>query len=139
MSQVGIGRVKLSDGTELKLQIMIVDVKDAGFSPLGGVNFAVNAVGGIATSRVPEELRKAVEGRPLAVQVPEDGWELVDIVEFEPAVVETVAEAKGGKFVVRVEAEPVMAARNLRYRSMDGGPYYWLSWVYKTRWRPEGA
>jgi len=33
---VGIGRVKLSDGTIIKLKTLIVDVKEAGFSPFGG-------------------------------------------------------------------------------------------------------
>ena len=47
-SSVGVGRVRLSDGAVLKLKILIVDVKEAGFSPFGGVSFDVKVVGGVA-------------------------------------------------------------------------------------------
>jgi hypothetical protein len=57
-------------------------VREAGFSPFGGVNFDVKVVGGVSTHSVPEELRKAVSGKPLMPpEPPPDGWEIVDIVE----------------------------------------------------------
>jgi len=40
-SPVGVGWIKLSDGAVLKLKILIVDVRESGFSPFGGVNFDV--------------------------------------------------------------------------------------------------
>jgi hypothetical protein len=43
---VGIGRIKVSDGTVLKFKILVVDVREAGFSPFDGVNFDVKVVGG---------------------------------------------------------------------------------------------
>jgi hypothetical protein len=45
-SPVGVGRIKLSDGAVLKLKILIVDVRESGFSPFGGVNFDVKVIGG---------------------------------------------------------------------------------------------
>jgi hypothetical protein len=33
---VRVGRIKLSDGATLKLEILIVDVRESGFSPFEG-------------------------------------------------------------------------------------------------------
>jgi len=33
----GVGSIKLSDGAVLRLRILIVDIKEMGFSPFGGV------------------------------------------------------------------------------------------------------
>ena len=41
------GKVNLADGTKLKLKMAIFDVREAGFSPYGGVNIAVNSTCGI--------------------------------------------------------------------------------------------
>lgn len=134
----GTGLIKLTDGTKLKLSILVVDVREAGFSPFGGVNFDVKTVGGVATVYVPEELREAVKDKPLPPgdQVPEDGWEIIDIAEKENAVAELIVNSSKGEFKVRVEAEPVMAARNMNYRNKYSEPIYWLSWVIKVSWRP---
>jgi hypothetical protein len=137
----GAGRIKLGDGTELELRIMILDIREAGFSPFGGVNFSVKAMGGIATKVVPEELRRAVADKPTAPQEqPQDGWELVDIVEQEPAIVKESINSSRGRFAVRVAAEATMVARNLNYRVVFGDasePLYWATWVYKITWKPE--
>jgi hypothetical protein len=50
--------------------------------------------------------------------------------------VEEVVVTSQGKFIVRVVAEAVMVARNMRYRSTLGEPVYWVSWVYKISWKP---
>jgi hypothetical protein len=137
VSREEVGLIRLADGSELKLRILVVDVREAGFSPFGGVNFDVKVVGGVSTHGVPEELRKAVDGKPLMPpEPPPDGWEIVDIVEQRPAVVEEVVATSQGKFIVRVVAEAVMVARNMKYRSTLGEPVYWVSWVYKISWKP---
>jgi hypothetical protein len=137
----GAGRIKLGDGTELELRIMILDIREAGFSPFGGVNFSVKAMGGIATKVVPEELRRAVADKPTAPQEPpQDGWELVDIVDQHPAIAEESINSSRGRFTVRVAAEATMVARNLNYRVVFGDasePLYWATWVYKITWKPE--
>ena len=136
-SAAGTGFIRLSDGTVLKLRILIVDVKETGFSPFGGVDFDVKTVGGVSTHSVPEELKRAVVDKPLAPpEPPVDGWEIVDIVGQEPAVAEEVVDSSRGRYRVRVVAEAVMASRNTRYRSRSGEPIYWVSWVLKVSWKP---
>lgn len=136
---VGTGFIKLADGAVLKLRILIVDVKEMGFSPFGGVNFEVRVVGGIATHLIPRELKEAVADKPIVPptqQLPQEGWEIVDIVEQQPAVAEEVVESSKGRFRIKVVAEAVMVARNTKYKSAHGEPVYWVSWVYKTSWKP---
>jgi hypothetical protein len=132
------GIIKLTDNTILKLKITIVDIKEIGFSPFGGVNLSVNSVGGIATYSVPEELRNAIVDKPSfpSGDLPHDGWEIVDIVEQEPAIEEEIIDTSKGKFRVRVVAEAVMAARNMNYRSVLNEPVYWVNWVWKVSWKP---
>lgn len=131
------GFIKLSDGTALKLKIYIVDIKEMGFSPFGGVNFDVKTVGGVSTHTVPDGLKKAVANKPLAPpEPPLDGWETVDVVEFKPAIAEEdFASSKGG-FKIKVVAEPVMVSRNMNYRTVHSEPIYWVSWVVKISWKP---
>jgi hypothetical protein len=137
-SPVGIGRIKLSDGAVLKLKILVVDVRESGFSPFGGVNFDTKVIGGVAVESVPEEVKKLVADKPLAPpEPPKDGWELLDIVEQQPAEALEVVQSSRGEFVVRVVAEAVMASRNTLYRSPFNEPVYWVSWIYKVSWKPK--
>lgn len=138
-SDVGTGRIKLSDGAVLKLRILIVDVREAGFSPFGGVNFDVKTVGGVSTLDVPDELKKAVADKPVAPPEPPDGWEIVDIVEQEPAVAEVVVDSSKGRFRVKIVAEAVMVSRNMKYKTIHNEPPYWVSWVLKISWKPVEA
>jgi len=39
VSREEVGLIRLADGSELKLRILVVDVREAGFSPFGGVGF----------------------------------------------------------------------------------------------------
>jgi hypothetical protein len=136
-ASVGVGRVKLSDNSVLKLKILVVDVKEAGFSPFGGVQFDVKAVGGISTEFVPEEVKKLVIDKPLAPpELPIDGWEILDIVEQNPAIAKVITSSSKGEFDVKVVAEPVMASRNTLYKVPPGEPIYMLSWVLKVSWKP---
>lgn len=131
------GAIKLSDGTSLKLTITVVGAKEVGFSPFGGINIAVKAIGGITTLEVPEKLKEAVKDKPLIPpQLPHDGWELIDIIEQEPAIDEVEINTSKGKFLVRVVGEAVMASRNMNYKSEFNEPVYWLNWVYKISWKP---
>jgi hypothetical protein len=132
-SPVGVGRIRLSDGAVLKLKILIVDVRESGFSPFGGVNFDAKIIGGVAVESVPEEVKKLVANKPLAPSEPlTEGWELLDIVEREPAEAWEVVKSSKGLFMVKVVAEVVMVARNMMYRSIHGEPIYWASWVNKV-------
>jgi len=135
-SAVGVGRIKLSDGTVLSLKICVIDVKEVGYSPFGGVDFDVKAVGGVAVEHVAEEVKRLVADKPLMPpEPPREGWEPLEIAEQQPAAAEVEVQVSRGVFVVRVDAEAVMAARNLQYRSVHGEPIYWISWTYKAYWR----
>lgn len=134
-----LGFITVSDGTILKLKVSIVDIKEIkeAFSPFGGVIFDVKAVGGVSTHNVPEELKKAVADKPLAPpEPPRDGWEILEIKEQKPAVIEEVVNSSKGGFVVRVVSEAVMVARNMRYKTPHNEPIYWVSWIYKVSWKP---
>jgi hypothetical protein len=134
---LGLGFITVSDGTVLKLKISIVDIKEIGFSPFGGINFDVKAIGGVATYTVPEELKKAVADKPIAPpEPPLDGWEILEIKEQKPAMIEEVVDTSKGKYVVRVIGDAVMVARNMKYRTPLNEPIYWVSWVYKISWKP---
>jgi len=136
-SSVGTGFIKLSDGTVLKLRILIVDVKEAGFSPFGGINLDVKTVGGVSTHSVPEELKRAVVDKPLAPPgPPKDGWEIIDIIEQKPAEAEEFIDTSKGRYHVKVVAEAVMASRNMNYRTRHTEPLYWVSWALKISWKP---
>jgi hypothetical protein len=137
-SPVGVGRIKLSDGAVLKLKILVVDVRESGFSPFGDVSFDVKVIGGVAVESVPEEVKKLTADKPLIPpEPPKDGWELLDIVEQQPAEAWEVVQSSRGEFVVRVVAEAVMASRNTLYRSPFNEPVYWVSWIYKVSWKPK--
>ena len=132
------GEVNLADGTKLKLKMAIFDIREAGFSPYGGVNIAVKSACGITVESIPEELKIAVANKPVAPPNVEDGWELIDIKSFESAIGEQNITTSKGKFRVRIEAEPIMAARNIKYRSLPGinESLYSLRWVLKITWKP---
>jgi hypothetical protein len=135
----GLGFITVSDGTILKLKVSIVDIREieGKFSPFGGVFFDVNAVGGVSAYNVPEELKKAVADKRLAPsEPPQDGWEILEIKEQKPAIVEEVVDSSKGRFMVRVVGEAVMVARNMNYKTLHNEPVYWVSWVYKISWRP---
>ena len=132
------GVIKLSDGTKLRLRIAIVNAREKGISPFGGVDIAVKVIGGIATIEVPDEIRRLVIDKPLVSGPfpPRDGWQIIDIKDFEPAYEEKEIETSKGNFLVKVQAEPVMAARNINYKTELDEPIYWVNWVYKVSWKP---
>lgn len=116
----GLGFITVSDGTILKFKVSIVDIREIEgmFSPFGGVVFDVKAVGGVSVYRVPEELKKAVADKRIAPpEPPQDGWEILEIKEQKPTVVEEIVDSSKGKFMVRVVGEAVMVARNMNYKT----------------------
>lgn len=128
--------VKLSDSATLKLKAFILDIKEkAGPSPFV-VNLAVSPTAGISTTEIPENIKNAIVSKPLMPsKIPEDGWELLDIVSFTPAVVEQEYDSSKGKLLVMVQVDPVLASRNINYKTVLDEPVYWLSWVYKISWK----
>jgi len=134
------GIIRLADGSTLILRVAIVGVKYIGFSPFGGVNFIVKTTGGVTTLSVSEELRERVREKPLSPldKLPQDGWELVDILEQEPAYEAVEVDVGSDRYVVEVLGEATMVSRNMNYRTNSDEPLYWVSWNVKIRWRPVG-
>jgi len=137
----GFARLELSDGTILLMDVMVIELKEAGFSPFGGVKFDVKAIADVIIDSLPEELKERVRDKPIYhpwQELPADGWELIDIRAQEPAVIETTVNTSKGLFSVRVVTEATMVARNLSYRDFKGQPIYYVFWVYKASWKPAG-
>jgi|Deesub1362A_J573_1020465.scaffolds.fasta_scaffold00214_53 hypothetical protein len=134
------GIITLADETKLRLKILVVDAREVGFSPYGGVNIIVKPVGGLKVEHIPNNLKEQVADKPPAptTEVPYDGWEIIDIDSFEPAVSELDVNTSKGVFRVTVKAEPVMAARNMNYKVAPelNEPLYHVNWVYKISWKP---
>jgi len=137
----GVAKVELSDGAILLLKVMVVHIKEAGFSPFGGVNFDVKALADVTVESLPDELKEKVRDKPVYYPYQEllkDGWEFVDIKGQWPAVIETTVNTSKGTFRVKVVAEVVMVARNLSYKTPAGEPIYTVSWIYKVSWMSAG-
>ncbi|MGC9072480.1 MAG: hypothetical protein ACP5HK_07330 [Acidilobus sp.] len=101
--------VKLSDGSTLV--VFIADVRELRGLPFAGVNLNVSAMAGVAVNEVPNELRRRVQDKPVVdLTMPQDGWEMVEIVRdrSRPAVAEEGFSSSKGQQLVRAEA--VMAA-----------------------------
>ena len=131
------GYVLLADGSKLVLRVVIVGVKYAGFSPFGGVNFAVKTAGGVSSIYIPDDLKGKVKDKPLSPpdRVPEDGWELVEIKNQEPSMEEVEVEIDEKKYRIKVVGEVSMVSRNLNYKTSFDEPVYWVHWGVKVQWR----
>jgi len=132
------GIVVLADGSKLTLRVVVVGVKYVGFSPFGGVNFAVKTAGGVATLHVPDELKNNVRSKPLAPpdKPPEEGWELIDIQSQESATEEVDVEVNDKKYRIVVVGEASMVSRNMNYKTDVDEPLYSVHWSIKIQWKP---
>ncbi len=133
------GFVRLVDGSTLKLKVVIADAREAGFSPYGGVNILVKPIAGLGVKEIPEPLKKEMANKPpITSEIPREGWEIIDIKDYKPASDELKIETSKGLFHVKVISEPVMAARNLKYKPAPelDEPIYNVSWVFKISWKP---
>lgn len=132
------GIIRLGDGAVLVLRIAVAGVRNIGFSPFGGVNFAVKTVGGVASLFVPDELKERVRDKPFAPlsKLASEGWEIVDIAEQEPAEEEVRVRVGDRYYTVSVAAEAVMVSRNMNYRTEFNEPLYSVQWSVKVRWKP---
>ncbi|MBP1357003.1 MAG: hypothetical protein JZD40_00715 [Sulfolobus sp.] len=136
MIKVGKGSLTLSDDTIITFVTYVLNVKETGSSPFGGVNFVVESITGITVEKITDELREKIKDKTVPNGVPQDGWEIIDIKDQKPAIVELEADSSKGKFKVKVVTEVVMASRNLNYKTVTNEPWYFVSWVNKVSWRP---
>lgn len=131
------GRINLADGTILKLIVNIVDARENGFSPFGGVNIAIKQSGGTAVVKVPDELAQSVKDKPLysSANPPQDGWEMIDIVESTPAKAETKIQTTKGNFLVEVKIQATMVSRNMNYKNEFREPVYIVNFAIPFSWK----
>jgi len=67
----------------------------------------------------------------------EEGWMLVEILDKRCAYEEVTYRAEDlGDFLVRVEVEPIMVAKNTLYKLPDNTPLYAVRWVSKVLSKP---
>ena len=141
-----LGYVKVSDGSLIVLRVAVVDVRvREEASPLV-VEFDVNVTTGISVYPSEGALDE-VRDRPVVEpgKTPNEGWVRVDIVEREPAYEEVVySDGRVGRYLVRVEVEPLMVSKNAQFKTVQGSPLYFVRWVPKVSWGelregPEGG
>lgn len=139
-----LGYVKVSDGSVIIIRVAIVDVRVREEVSPFGIEFDVNATGGIAVYP-SEDVLKEVRDKPAIEpgKTVNDGWAQVGIVEGTPAYEEAVYhEENEGRYLIRVEIEPIMVSKNTLYKTPQGTPLYVVRWVPKITWnevREEGV
>ncbi len=131
-----LGYVKVNDDSIIILRVAIVDVRVREEASPFGVEFDVNATGGVAV--YPSEAAlKEVKDKPTIEpgKTVNEGWAQVDIVEKTPAYEEAVYYKENrGKYLIRVEIEPIMVSKNTLYKTPQGTPLYVVRWVPKITW-----
>ena len=131
------GRINLADGTILKLMVNIIDVRENGFSPFGGVNLSIKQSGGTAAVKVPDELVQSVKDKPLysSANQPQDGWEMIEIAESTPAKAETKIQTTKGYFLVEIKSLATMVSRNMTFKNEFNEPVYLVNFVIPFSWK----
>jgi len=131
-----LGYVKVSDDSVIILRVAVVDVRVREEASPFGVEFDVNATGGISVYPSKKALDE-VKDEPVVEpgKIPSEGWVRVDIVEREPAYEEVIYnDDRAGRYLIRVEIEPIMVSKNTRFKTLQGLPLYFVRWVPKITW-----
>jgi len=131
-----LGYVKVNDGSIIILRVAVVDVRVREEASPFGVEFDVNATGGISVYPSKKALDE-VKDKPVVEpgKIPSEGWVRVDIVEREPAYEEVIYnDDRAGRYLIRVEIEPIMVSKNTRFKTLQGLPLYFVRWVPKITW-----
>jgi len=134
---VELGHGKLADGTVIVLRVAIVDVRPIRVGSPFGVEFEVSFTTGISaypSQKVLEDFKDKQVLMPRE-NLP-DSWQQLGIVDKKSAVEEVeFNDEKLGKYIIRVEIEPLMAAVNTEKKSIKGEPIYAVRWAPKISWR----
>ncbi len=134
---VELGHGKLADGTVIVLRVAIVDVRPIRVGSPFGVEFEVSFTTGISaypSQKVLEDFKDKQVLMPRE-NLP-DSWQQLGIVDKKSAVEEVeFNDEKLGKYIIRVEIEPLMGAVNTEKKSIKGEPIYAVRWAPKISWR----
>lgn len=131
-----LGYVKVSDGSVIILRVAVVDVRVREEASPFGVEFDVNATGGVAIYPSEDALKEA-SSKPVIEpgKIVKEGWIQVDIIEKTSAYEEVIYhDERVGRYLVRVEIEPIMVSKNTLYKTTQGIPWYVVRWVPKVTW-----
>ena len=131
-----LGYVRVDDGSIIVLRVAVVDVRVREEASPFGAEFDVNATGGMAVYPSKGVLDE-VKDRPVLEpgRTASEGWTRVDIVEKVPAYEEVVyRDERIGRYLIRVEIEPIMVSKNTRFKTIQGLPLYVVRWVPKVTW-----
>lgn len=132
------GVATLSDGSIIVIRAAVIDVRhvERESSPFR-LEFDADFTVGISL-RPSDTAMREVSDRPVAQSPSEvrEGWTDVEIVDAIPAREEILyLGLEEAKYIVTLEVEPLMAAKNTLYRTLRGTPLYVVRWVPKLRWR----
>jgi len=137
LKDYNLGYVKLQDGTIIILRAAVVDVKPLQISSPFEPEFNVIIIGGVSVYPSDSALNE-VKDKPIIGpnETVLSGWTLIDIVEKQSAYEEVEYFLNGkGKYVIRAEIEPILAAKNSNYRTIQNEPLYFVRWVNKVSWK----
>jgi len=135
LKDFNLGYVKLSDGTAIILRAAIVDIKP--HQTPSGVEFNVLTTGEISVYPSDSALNE-VKDKPLIEpgKTPLDGWTLIDIVEKQSAYEEVEYPLnEKEKYIIKAEIDPLLVAKNIKYRTIQKEPIYAVKWITKTSWK----
>ena len=139
VKNIQFGYAKLEDGSIIIQRVAVVDVRVVRDKSPFGVDFEVIFTTGVAV-RASENVIKLLENKKVLLpgESPPDSWKVVKIVESAPAVEEVLFEDKRiGKYLIRVEIEPIMASFNVEVKTFRGDPLYVVKWAPKVVWKKE--
>lgn len=140
VKDVQFGYIELKDGSIIIQRVAVVDVRVLTTKSPFGVEFDVSITTGIAV-RASDSVSKLLENKRILSpgEKPPDAWKTVDIVKSVPAVEEVLFEDEQiGKYLIRIEIEPIMVSLNLEVKTLRGEPLYAVRWVPKVSWKKIG-
>ena len=132
-----LGYAKLSDDTILILRVATVDIRVIRTESPFGVEFEVSFTTGISAYPSEKALKEFRDKRILAPgEKPPSNWYQLEIIKKRSASEEVeYVDSKLGKYIIRVEIEPIMVSVYAEVRNIRGEPYYVVRWAPKVTWR----
>jgi hypothetical protein len=132
-----LGFVKTEDDSLIITRVAVIDIKPAERSGPFGPEFNINFTVGVAV-HPSEKIREEIRGKPLLEpgKTVDEGWIRVEILEKYNAYEEVVYKDQTlGEYLIRVEIEPIMVAKNTLYKLLDDMPYYVVRWIPKISYK----
>ena len=130
------GYIRLEDGTFIVQRVAIVDACPVKVGSPFGVDFDLVVISGISP-HPSEEVVEELKDKPILEpgKQPPNTWRRVKIQEKEPAVEEVeYFDEDVGKYLIRVEIEPLMVSLNTGMKTVKGEPLYVVRWAPKISW-----